>query len=521
MKNTITKLSPQVINQIAAGEVVENPASIVKELVENSLDAGAKEIIVTTQDGGFTSIQVEDDGFGMSEADARCCVERHATSKIHNIEDLDALSTMGFRGEALAAISSVSLFEIKTSDGAGATRVIADGGVVSNSEPCARNRGTSITIRSLFYNVPARKKFQKSVGSNTAAIKRTIETLALAHEDVTFTLNGKTFYPTSRKNRVQEILGDVEIEVRGKNVTGYCASPQRASGKRLSQYVFINRRPIFSPLIAKAVKMGFSTRIGEHEYPRFVLFLEVAPDSVDVNVHPQKKEARFKDEDAIFRLVQKAVERAFIQDLPFEKEISFTPTTTSFSESFPSLPFKVEEEDLDFIYTDRALGVFGNYLLLQKEGLVLVDLRAAFARVLFESLTPDKSQCQELMFPVEVPLERGDEEKAEELSKLGIECRILPRLLVVDALPLFLEPGQFPEFFKNFKAEKRLDRAAINFCRNTKKQFSLAEANALWSQLKKCQDKMFDPLGNRIFVELKQEDFAKLLLRGNSCIKPE
>jgi DNA mismatch repair protein MutL len=296
-----------------------------------------------------------------------------------------------------------------------------------------------------------------------------------------------------------------------KGISGFIGAPSKAMQTRVGQYVFINRRPIFSPLISKAVKLGFGTRIAEHSYPRFVLFLEVAPDSVDVNVHPQKKEARFRDEGKIFNLVQRAVESSFAPLPTFSESISFTPPPAySFEETFPTLSFKAAEEELALTYSDRLLTIVGGYLLLQKEHLILVDLRAAHARVLYESLKYEKGASQALIWPLEIELARGEEERAERLSELGIECRILKRTLVIDALPPFLDAAHFPDFFASWQAEKKIERVAARFCRVVKRSYSMDEANLLWRQLQKCSDPLYDPLGNTIWVEMKEDKICTL-----------
>lgn len=505
----INKLTDSVINQIAAGEVVENPASIVKELVENSIDAGAKRIDLEIVGGGLQVIRVIDDGCGMSPEDALLSLERHATSKIQTADDLQSLITMGFRGEALAAISSVSQFELKTSDGK-ATRIVADGGKVSLVEPCARNRGTTIEVRSLFFNVPARKKFQKSPGACSAQVTRLIEMIALAHPEIAFSLNGREFAPSNE--RVEEILGKHEHVIQGDGILGFIASPEKAMAMRTAQYLFINKRPIFSPLIGKAVKEAFGTRISEHMYPRFVLFLEIDPSKVDVNVHPQKKEVRFHDEGAIFRWVKKAVEKAFAPAVNFQEPLSFSEPKEHFVESFPSIAFKTEESiEFDWIMPEKVLGVFGRFLLLQKTELMLVDLRAAHARVLFEQFRSEKPRAQALMWPIEIPITPQEEERALMLEEIGIECRLLKKLLVVDALPAFLDPTDFPQFYAEWKGGKKIDEIATRFSRSSKKTFSLDVAIALW---KKVQGHLYDPMGNPIFAELKEEDLARLISKN-------
>src|SRR3990167_9268258 len=362
MSQKITRLSNEVINRIAAGEVIEQPASIVKELIENSLDAGARTIAVSVEKGGerlicieddgcgmsledaklsivkeliensldagartiAVSVEkggerlicIEDDGCGMSLEDAKLSIERHATSKIRTEEDLESLMTMGFRGEALAAISAVSRFEMKTFDGGIGTWISASGGVIEKVEPCARNCGTTVTVRDLFFNTPARKKFLKSSAANLAQISRVVETIALAHPEVSFSLvvDGKNVlkaFQESKEKRIRSFLPFLSSEVKGVGLWGFIGSPEEAKGHRREQYLFINRRPLFSPLISRAVKMGYGTRISTEAHPSFVLFLDVSPDRIDVNVHPQKKEVRFADEKAIFHLFEKSVSSSF------------------------------------------------------------------------------------------------------------------------------------------------------------------------------------------------------------------
>lgn len=523
MTQKIHRLPEAVINQIAAGEVVENPASIVKELIENSLDAGASHIDVQIVEGGQQLIRVEDDGSGMDPEDAVLCLERHATSKIGQIEDLQTLLTMGFRGEALAAIASVSQFELKTCREGVATRVVVEGGRITVVEPCARNRGTTIEVRSLFYNTPARKKFQKSASANASQVARVIETIALAHPEIAFSLSagGKKSFDLpaqNRKERIEEILGGHEHEIvfeqKGILISGYLASPQRAMINRSGQHLYINRRPIFSPLISRAVKDGFGTRIGEHAYPPYVLYLEIPPDLVDINVHPQKKEARFRDDGGIYRLFQDAVSSAFSSaPTSFLEPISFTPPPLfSFAEEPKSNFVTREEPELKFTFTERPLAVMNGYLLLQKDHWLLVDLRAALSRILYESMSVEKGGAQALIWPLEIELLPGEEKMGEELAQIGIECRLLgKKTLAIDTLPPFLEAAHFPEFLAKWKEGKKLGDATSRFCRSLKKTFLLDEAELIWRRLQKCTDRYYDPTGKPIWVEVKEADLERVL----------
>jgi len=539
MLNKIIRLPDSVINQIAAGEVVENPASIVKELIDNSLDAGSSHISIEIVAGGLQLIRIEDDGCGMGPEDALLCLERHATSKIKSVDDLLTLETMGFRGEAMAAISSVSNFKLETSNGVVATRIISDGGSLGEVEVCARNRGTTIEVRSLFFNVPARQKFQKSQGFNVSTVKKMVEILSLAHESVSFSLksNGKVIFEVgcaSRKKRIEEVLGEYEHECKTSFVSGCVGSPSQAIATRQRQFVFINSRPIFSPLISKAVKNAFGTRIAEHAYPSFVLFLEMNPDGVDFNVHPQKKEVRFRDEGVVFRRVHEAILSIFPAPVSFLEPVSFTPPVPTFNmdRSFvpreevsrinhtyvpASFSMGSTEAELNIALPDHFLATFSHYLLLQRESLILVDLQAAHARVLFDSFKTKKGDSQALIWPLEIPLSLGEENIEEELALLGVECRILKKTLVIDALPPFLNAADFPTFFESWKEGRNMERAATRFCKSLKKVFSLDEAKALWKQLQGCTDVHYDPLGNPIWAELNESQLEGLIKNGSNC----
>ena len=252
MPQKIIQLTESVINQIAAGEVIENPASIVKELIENSLDAKASQITISIRGGGRDLIQVEDDGCGMSPVDAKLCFQRHATSKIRKAEDLFALKSMGFRGEALAAISSISHFELKTSDGNEGAWIRGKGGEIEQIEPCARNLGSTISIRSLFFNVPARKKFQKSAPSTLAGITKLIQTISVAHPEIAFSYFSErqkifTLKPQTKQERIEAVFGPFAFEIDKDFLWGVFSSPEEAKGRRQGQFVFINDRPVFSP----------------------------------------------------------------------------------------------------------------------------------------------------------------------------------------------------------------------------------------------------------------------------------
>lgn len=516
MTQKIVRLSESVINQIAAGEVVENPASIIKELIENSLDAGARHISIAIRAGGQLMIEIDDDGCGMSPEDAILSLERHATSKIRNVEDLFHLSTMGFRGEALAAIASVCHFEMKTSDGNVGTFIKAKGGLVEEITPCARNRGTTILIRSLFFNVPARKKFQKSIAANTAQVTKIVEVMSAANPHVSFTYSSQDeriyYFPIQeRHERVQSVFGPFEHKAESSGFWGLFSAPELAKSHRRGQFLYINRRPVFSPLIGKAVQMGYGTRLKEHMYPSFALFLEIDPNQVDVNVHPQKKEVRLSNESSLFSSVERLVSDMFSSEpdtfsCRFSEPLVFAPPPPFlFTEQAPFPTLRFSQVSLPLEIQERPLFVLGKYLLMEKDGLFLVDLEGARARVCFEDLAERKGESQSLLWPLEIGEE--DPEIVSALQKIGIEARqIGDKKIAIDALPGEMQASEFPLFFEAWKAGKKLEAASVRFCRHSNRKYSLEEALHIWRRLQMCKDRFYDPLGKKIWKKIEQSE---------------
>ncbi len=513
----ISVLPNHVIDQIAAGEVLENPASAVKELVENALDAQAQDIRVAIEGGGLHRLVVEDDGCGMDAADAVLCLQRHATSKIGTVDDLQTLHTMGFRGEALAAIASVSKLELKTSTGREALCVTVEGGRIVQTVPCARNRGTTIEVRELFYNTPARLKFQKAAASSAAAVLKCVETLALAHPEVRFELhsNGKpTFrsHANAWKLRAEEILGPFAHEidvVRGDfSLKGLLGRPEEGRPTRGGQTVFVNRRPIVSPLVSRAVKEGFGTRMEERLWPVCLLYLELPADAVDVNVHPQKREVRFRNEAQVFAFVRNAVEQALGEKQPSLPPLpwDFTPSQKSYAPSF-----LLEENGSPVASTfplhipSQPKTLLGDYLLLGHGPWTLVDLRGAAARIVFESMQKPTVAVQQLLCPFEWTLGPADEPEklVEQLKALSIEARVIgKRVVAVDAIPSALDVADMPVFTQELSAERPLAATVTKTCRASKRPISLEHASMLWDKLQQCSDQTYDPLGKKIQVSV-------------------
>src|SRR6058998_4330609 len=321
----IAVLASQVADQIAAGEVVERPASVVKELIENALDAGASAIRIEIEDGGKSLIRVSDDGAGMSPPDAELALARHATSKIREAADLIGVATFGFRGEALPAIASVSRFELETSsDGHVATRLRVTGGKRESMDDAARQRGTTVTVRGLFFNTPARRKFLRAQATETRAAVEVVTLLALTRPEVAFTLTSDDrplidVRPTTRPiDRVHALWGrglaDTLLSIAYREgpleVRGFAQRPAQAKPAGRKGYVFVRGRPIRDPFILRAAEAGYRSTIAPGDRPSLILFLDLPGDAVDVNVHPTKLEVRFREKFFVEKVVEEAVRAA-------------------------------------------------------------------------------------------------------------------------------------------------------------------------------------------------------------------
>jgi DNA mismatch repair protein MutL len=325
MPDIIQLLPDSIANQIAAGEVVQRPASAVKELMENSIDAGAKHVTLIIKESGKTLIQIIDDGMGMSETDARMSLERHATSKIRKAEDLFSLYTMGFRGEALASIAAVSQMEMKTrpAEEELGTLLVVEGSDVKRQEAIACEKGTSISVKNLFYNIPARRNFLKSNANEYQHVLDEFYRLALAHPEVAFQLfeNDTMAYdlpPGKLSQRIinlfgksyQEQLVPCQEETSFIRVTGYVGKPQFARKKRGEQFLFVNKRFIRSNYLHHAIMKSFEGLLQDDSFPFYVLFIDIDPKHIDVNVHPTKTEIKFDDEKAVYAVILASVRQS-------------------------------------------------------------------------------------------------------------------------------------------------------------------------------------------------------------------
>ena len=341
MADVIKLLPDFVANQIAAGEVIQRPASVVKELVENSLDAGATEITIIIKDAGRTLIQIIDNGKGMSPTDARMSFERHSTSKISSANDLFALTTRGFRGEALASIAAVAEVELKTkqqSDNVG-TFICISGSKILSQDICSCPNGTNFSVKNLFFNIPVRRKFLKADNTELKLIKTEIYRIVLTNPKIKFTFvcDNKTEFvlnPENIKIRIVNVFGKrfetdlipIKTETSLANISGFVSVPEKAKRTNNEQFFFVNNRYMNHPYFRKAVYLAYDKLLKEGDNPSFFIYFDVLPDKIDVNIHPTKTEIKFEDENYIFQILQATVKQAFgklniSSNMHFEEDI--------------------------------------------------------------------------------------------------------------------------------------------------------------------------------------------------------
>jgi len=358
MPDIIKLLPDSVANQIAAGEVIQRPASVVKELLENAVDAGAKNISVIIKDSGKTLIQLIDDGYGMSETDSRLAFERHATSKISSARDLFAISTKGFRGEALASIAAVAMVELKTrkEDDETGTLIIINGSKVETQEPCSCPKGSTFSVKNLFYNIPARRKFLKSDNTELRHIFNEFQKVVLAHPEIRFTLyhNDVEIYNLVTGNNRQRIIGvfgkqinqeliTLETETSLISIKGFIGKPENARRTYGEQFFFVNNRFMKHPYFHKAVTEAYQNILPADAIPAYFIFMESDPASIDINIHPTKTEIKFEDERAIWQILMASVREALGRfnispSIDFENEILIDIPVRSSSNIIPEQP---------------------------------------------------------------------------------------------------------------------------------------------------------------------------------------
>lgn len=508
-------LPDQLISQIAAGEVVERPASALKELLENSLDAGSSDIQVSLIQGGVKQLKVTDNGAGIAQDDLVMALTRHATSKIGTLEDLEAVASLGFRGEALASIASVSRTQInsRAQDTKHAWRITSNGSEISPIEPAALDVGTIIEVNDLYFNTPARRKFLKTEATEFGHCEETFTRAALSRPDVSFMLqhNGRAlsrFSVSEPQKRFAEVLGaefaaetiSLDESAAGLRLWGLAAKPTFNRNSRDTQYVYVNGRFVRDKLIAHAIRQAYQDVLHHDRHPAFVLFLELDPNLVDVNVHPAKTEVRFRDGQAIHRFIFHSLHKALATPTGVSNAVTANQAAHNPFAPYPSVqsqmnlaanqpqnfyqtlfggdalqanihapaggidnrefvsPVCYAEEFQNNAVNDYPLGfavaqIHGVYVLAQNaQGLVVVDMHAAHERIMYEklknALETKQVSMQPLLLPVSFNADRLEvatvnEELAsgaDNLRQLGFDIAVLsPTTLAVRAVPTMLQ----------------------------------------------------------------------------------
>ncbi|MEC5394038.1 DNA mismatch repair endonuclease MutL [Bergeyella sp. RCAD1439] len=523
MSDIIQLLPDHVANQIAAGEVVQRPASVVKELLENAIDAGASKVELIVREAGKNLIQVVDDGVGMSEGDARMAFERHATSKIRTTEDIFQISSKGFRGEALASIAAVAQVELKTKqrEALAGTNLYIEGGALQFQEPIQTAEGSNFSVKNLFYNIPARRKFLKNNNVEFRHILDEFQRVALAHEQIEFDLfhNDEIIFRLRKGTQVQRIveifgrklqpiLVPIKEDLDWIKLQGYVAKPEGAKKTRGEQFFFVNQRFFKSPYLNRAVQEAFEGLLAPGYLPSFFLFLEIEPDKIDVNIHPQKTEVKFEDEALIFALVRSTIKKALgiyniAPSLDFERDPQmdefFSPSRTQESKLNQSEnwgrgssvsvardfnPF-VEEKNvsasavvnLQEMYEQSGLGTAepskinlfeeeafeedlmrlpnGYWLFNKGDKTLMIDPGRMHRLVLAESGKDKKrsTERQALLFSLEYHLNEIEKNKYRSIKKflpgLGFEMTLAQdNVLRIDAVPEGLKETQVIKFLE-------------------------------------------------------------------------
>lgn len=583
MSDIIQLLPDHVANQIAAGEVVQRPASIVKELLENAIDAQATKVELIVREAGKNLVQVVDNGIGMSETDARMAFERHATSKIRTTEDIFKIESKGFRGEALASIAAVAQVELKTKkkDAVTGTNIYIEGGGLQFQEPIQTSEGSNFSVKNLFYNVPARRKFLKNNNVEFRHIIDEFQRVAMAHPDIEFDLfhNDDIVFRLRRgttMHRIVEIFGrklqplliPIKEDLDWIKLNGYVAKPEGAKKVRGEQFFFVNNRYFRSPYLNRAVQEAFEGLLMPGYLPSFFLFLEIEPEKIDVNIHPQKTEVKFEDENLIFALVRSTIKKALgiyniAPSLDFDRDPQmddfFKPQSSESAMNKPSSvsvsrdfnPFKTDDAptstevvNLQEMYDQNIsaepskINLFdeeefdedlmrlpNGYWLFNKNGKTLMLDLGRMHRILLADRNKGKkrsSESQSLLFSLEYHMNEIEKNKYKSIKKflpaLGFDMKIAhDNVLRIDAVPEGLKDTQVIKFLENLFEilEYRTEEDFMNFYdyqwnkMYSKSRFDFIykyEVEELIKDYTKIGFPNYTPNGKKCFIELPLDE---------------
>ncbi len=580
-------LEKNVADKIAAGEVVDRPLSVVKELVENAIDSGASSIVCEIRKGGKSYIRVTDNGCGIPAGEAETAFLRHATSKIRQAEDLDHIGTLGFRGEALASISAVSKVEMitRTNEDKTGVRLSVEGGETTGRESIGCEVGTTVIVEDLFYNTPARLKFMKSDGAESALIIDFISQMALAypHIKVQMKNNNNILFSTRGDGdrwkaimtvggaNINDKLLTVDNTEGDRSLLGYVSGPGETRASRKNQVFFVNGRAVNSKLLEKAVDAAYRERLFQGRHPIAYLFLEVAPEKLDVNIHPNKREVRFHDEGAISDFVKTGlsnalrVKEALPQFTSMEtkppktrtKTKSVTPVVKPMDESQidvkqilstfreennkiadsveefkPTVPEMVPEKPFDFEDLTYLGVLFDTYIMLSdRDTFYLVDQHAAHERIFYERIMDayeaEDTPAQEIMVPITFDARFVKDDWKEILKRFGFSLRDFgPDTYAAHGIPMFFDLSGAEKFLSdfvdtvdddtNFQSQDVIDRIARKACKQAVKAgdvLSSQELKHLIDDLSRCQNPFSCPHGRPTFIRMSKQEIERKFKR--------
>jgi len=574
----IVKILPiEVSNKIAAGEVVQRPSSVLKELLENSLDANCSKITVIIKNAGKNLIQVIDDGDGMTIKDMHSSFVKHATSKINSIEDVFSISSMGFRGEALAAISSVSMIEMTSSKKPKNEGYFIEmtGGKIINERELSLDKGTSIKVKNVFFNVPARRNFLKSDFVELRHIMNVFHNIAISNHEIEFSFinnEEEVFYlkKESIKKRIISVFGEkirehlipIKENTQIANLNGFILKPEFAKKSRSNQFIFVNNRPIKSQFINHSISSSFDGLLRDGYYPGYFLFINIDPLKIDVNVHPNKTEIKFDDDQSLYSIINSAVKHCLgiyqiSPVLDFEKDssmdISYNQINTD--PKIPSIevdsefnPFKIFNEE-DFIKKDSSLElsdslsyanednklsskifqIFNKYIVsTSKSSLIIINQNLAHQRILYEdflkSIFESSSESQKLVFPIEITLTKSQlilfKKITTEFDSLGFVYDLSNTLLSISSVPTQLINNSIEEIIEDILDDENIFDKSKNFsysdffAKKLSKSSSIKTGQSLNSneqefmvnQLFSCKEPNLSPDNKQIFITLNKND---------------
>ena len=574
----IVKILPiEVSNKIAAGEVVQRPSSVLKELLENSLDANCSKITVIIKNAGKNLIQVIDDGDGMTIKDMHSSFVKHATSKINSIEDVFSISSMGFRGEALAAISSVSMIEMTSSKKPKNEGYFIEmtGGKIINERELSLDKGTSIKVKNVFFNVPARRNFLKSDFVELRHIMNVFHNIAISNHEIEFSFinnEEEVFYlkKESIKKRIISVFGEkirehlipIKENTQIANLNGFILKPQFSKKSRSNQFIFVNNRPIKSQFINHSISSSFDGLLRDGYYPGYFLFINIDPLKIDVNVHPNKTEIKFDDDQSLYSIINSAVKHCLgiyqiSPVLDFEKDssmdISYNQINTD--PKIPSIevdsefnPFKIFNEE-DFIKKDSSLElsdslsytnednklsskifqIFNKYIVsTSTSSLIIINQNLAHQRILYEdflkSIFESSSESQKLVFPIEITLTKSQlilfKKITTEFDSLGFVYDLSNTLLSISSVPTQLINNSIEEIIEDILDDENIFDKSKNFSYSdffakklsksssikTGQSLNSNEQEFLVNQLFSCKEPNLSPDNKQIFITLNKND---------------